>query len=53
MKIKLFSLWSMVLNLILAESGGKLNINEFQGSKIFISRNLPSRSVVDAKLKLN
>ena len=27
----------MILNLILAESGGKLNINEFQGSKIFIS----------------
>ena len=41
----------MILNLILAESGGKLNINEFQGSKIFICTNKLIEKTVQEMIK--
>ena len=43
----------MVLNLILAESGGKLNINEYQGSKIFISSNKVIEKTVKEMVETN
>ena len=43
----------MILNLILAESGGKLNINEFQGSKIFISSNKIIEKTVKEMIETN
>ena len=41
----------MILNLILTESGGKLNIIEFQGSKIFISSNKVIEKTVQEMIK--
>ena len=41
----------MILNLILAESGGKLNINEFQGSKIFVCTNKVIEKTVQEMIK--
>ena len=41
----------MILNLILAESGGKLNINEFQGSKIFVCTNIVIEKTVQEMIK--
>ncbi len=43
----------IVLNLILAESGGKLNINEFQGSKIFICSNKVIEKTVKEMIETN
>ena len=43
----------IVLNLILAESGGKLNINEFQGSKIFICSNKVFEKTVKEMIETN
>ena len=41
----------MIQNLILTESGGKLNIIEFQGSKIFISSNKVIEKTVQEMIK--
>ena len=41
----------MILNLILTESGGKLNIIEFKGSKIFISSNKVIEKTVQEMIK--
>jgi len=43
----------IVLNLILAESGGKLNINEFQESKIFICSNKVIEKTVKEMIETN
>ena len=43
----------MILNLILAESGGKLNITEFQGSKIFISSNKVIEKTVQEMINID
>ena len=43
----------MILNLILAESGGKLNINKFQESKIFISSNKVIEKTVKEMVETN
>ena len=41
----------MIVNLILAESGGKLNIKEFQGAKIFICTNKVIEKTVQEMIK--
>ena len=43
----------MILNLILAESGGKLNITEFKGSKIFISSNKVIEKTVQEMINID
>ena len=43
----------IILNLILAECGGKLNINEFQGSKIFICSNKVIEKMVKEMIETN
>ena len=43
----------MILNLILAESGGKLNITEFKGSKIFTCSNKVIEKTVKEMIETN
>ena len=43
----------MVLNLILAESGGKLNISDFKSSKIFICSNKVIEKTVKEMIETN